>query len=78
MILKSKLKVENVDWREVTKYIAVEIPSEEIEREGLSLVIPNKIGRPGRKRTVNFLQNKKNDSKWTVSRKPGARQQQRM
>jgi hypothetical protein len=78
MILKSKMKVDNVDWREVAKYIAVEIPSEEIEKEGLSLVIPKKKGRPGRKRTINFLQNKKNDSKWTVARKPGARQKQKM
>ena len=59
MILKSKMKIENVDWREVAKYIAVEIPAEEIEKEGLSLVIPKRKGNPGRKRTINFLQNKK-------------------
>ena len=35
-------------------------------------------GRPGRKRTINFLQDKKNDQKWTVARKPGVRQQNKM
>ena len=78
MVMSSSMVIENVDWREVAKYIAVEIPQEEIENEGLSLVIPKKKGRPGRPRTINFLQDKKNDSKWTVGRKPGVRQKQKM
>ena len=78
MIMDSKMIIENVDWREISKYIAVEISAEEIEAEGLTLVIPKRKGRPGRKRTINFLQTKKNDNKWTVARKPGVRQKQKM
>ena len=34
MILKSNMKVENVDWFEVGKYLAVVMSAEEITQEG--------------------------------------------
>ena len=78
MIELSDMEVENVDWREAGKYIAVMVPPEEIEREGLSLVIPKRKKRRTRNITVNYLRTKNNDEKWTVSRKPGVRQKRKM
>ena len=54
------------------------VPTEVIEREGLTNSVPKRKGRPGKERTINFLQSKKNDQKWTVARKPGVRQQKKM
>ena len=42
LVEKSDLKVENVNWREATKYIAVMYTPEEIEEEGLTAVIPTR------------------------------------
>ena len=70
--------IENVDWRQVGLYLAVMVPPEEVDRLGLVNVVPKKKGRPGRPRTINYLQDKKNDQKWTVARKPGVRQQKKM
>ena len=54
------------------------VPAEEIEKEGLQNVVPKRKGRPGRRRTINYLQSKKNDKGWTVARKPGVRQQKKL
>ena len=78
MIMESGLLIESLDWREIGKYIAVMVPTEVIEREGLTNSVPKRKGRPGKERTINFLQSKKNDQKWTVARKPGVRQQKKM
>ena len=45
MIENSDLEIENVDWREVGKYIAVMVPQEQIEAEGLDNVIPKRKKR---------------------------------
>ena len=37
MIMKSQMIVENVNWKEVAKFIAVKVPQEEIEKEGFLL-----------------------------------------
>ena len=54
------------------------VPAEVIEREGLSLVIPKRKKKRTRRITVNYLRSKNNDEKWTIGRKPGARQQIKM
>ena len=78
MIMDSDMVIESVNWREISKYIAVMVSQEEIIKEGLEKVIPKRKGRPGRTRTINFLQTQKNDCKWTVGRKSGTRQQKKM
>ena len=62
----------------VTRYIAVMVPPEEIEAEGLSLVIPKRKKNRTRRIPINYLRQKKNGSKWTVACKPGTRQKKRM
>ena len=42
MIVNSELNIYDVDWCAVSRYIAVMVPPEEIEAEGLSLVIPKR------------------------------------
>ena len=62
MILNSQMVVENVDWSAVARYIAVHVTQEEIDSEGLSLVIPKRKKRQRtRKITINYLRNKKNE-----------------
>ena len=78
MILKSPMVIENVDWAAVARYIAVHVPQEEIDAEGLGLVIPKRKKTRTRRITVNYLRNKKNDDTWTVARKPGVRQKKKM
>ena len=78
MIVNSDMEIENVDWREVAKYIAVMVPPDEIEKEGLSLVIPKRKKTRTRRITINYLRSKNNDEKWTVARKPGSRQKRKM
>ena len=76
LVEKSDLKVENVNWREATKYIAVMYTPEEIEEEGLTAVIPTR--ESNRQVTINYLQSDKNDDKWSKTRKPGVRQQKKI
>ena len=78
MIEMSGLEIENVNWREVSKYIAVMVPAEVIEKEGLTVVIPKRKKKRTRKITINYLRSKNNDDKWTIGRKPGVRQKQKM
>ena len=61
MITKSDMEIENVDWVEVSRYIAVMVPSDEIEREGLGLVIPKRKRRRTRNITFNYLRSRAND-----------------
>ena len=54
------------------------VPSDEIEREGLSLVIPKRKRRRTRNITINYLRSRANDQKWMLARKPGSRQKKKM
>ena len=71
MIGNSEMVIENVDWHEVGKYLAVMMTREEIpkRRDG---------ERRLRKITMNYLHQKKNQGKWLRARRPGVRQQRRM
>ena len=44
MIMNSEMDINNVDWTEVGKYLAVLISQEEIAQEGLTHVIPKRRG----------------------------------
>ena len=58
MIMRSQMTIENVNWQEVGKFIAVKVPQEEIEREGLALVVPKRKKNRTRNITINYLRNK--------------------
>ena len=73
LIENSKMVIDDVNWREVVKYVAVFVPDEVIEAHGLRNVVPRNNWQPGRTRTINFLQSEKNDSKWTENRAPGCK-----
>ena len=72
------MKIANVDWHEVGKYLAVTMSPEDIAAEGLKNVIPTRQGLRLRKITINYLKHKRNASKWNTARKPGVRQQKKM
>ena len=80
MIGNSEMVIENVDWHEVGKYLAVMMTREEIPEEGLVHVIPKRRDGESRLRkiTMNYLHQKKNQGKWLKARRPGVRQQRRM
>ena len=59
MIQNSEMKVANVDWHEVGKYLAVTMAPEDIAAEGLVNVIPTRQGLRLRKITINYLKQKK-------------------
>jgi hypothetical protein len=63
LILNSDMDIENVNWVEVGKYLAVMMTPEEIAEEGLDNVIPKRRGLRRRKITVNYLRHKKNTDK---------------
>ena len=67
-----------MNWTEVGKYLAVIMSEEEIEREGLRRVIPERRGENNRKITVAYLADKKNEDKWMQARDPGSRQKKKM
>ena len=73
MILNSDMNVENVNWFEVGKYLAVMMTPEEIIEEGLENVIPKRRGVRLRRITVNYLRHKRNADKWLPARRPGVR-----
>jgi hypothetical protein len=78
VIMNTNMDIENVNWSEVGKYLAVMMTNEEIMDEGLENVIPKRRGIRLRKITVNYLRQKKNADKWLPARRPGVRQKQRM
>ena len=78
LILNTDMIVENVNWSEVGKYLAVMMTPEEITEEGLTNVIPKRRGLRLRRITVNYLRHKRNEDKWIPARKPGVRQQRKM
>ena len=73
LILNSKMNVEDVNWFEVGKYLAVMMAPEEISREGLDNVIPKRRGIRLRRITVNYLRQKRNAGNWSQARRPGVR-----
>ena len=70
MIMNSDMNIENINWFEVGKYLAVMMTNEEITEEGLESVIPKRRGVRLRNITINYLRQ--------MQRKPGARQKRKM
>ena len=78
MIEHSDLEIENVDYDEVGKYLAVTMSRGDIVKEGLQHVIPDRIGGNNRNITVNYLNDRRNDDQWIKGRVPGKRQRKKM
>ena len=80
MVENSSEEIENVNWYELGKYLAVTMEPEQIEREGLRHVIPMRKTEheTHRKITVAYLCDKNNDHKWGNARSPGHRQRKKM
>ena len=74
----SEKEVQDVEWKEVGKYLAVNMKKEEIEREGLQHVIPKRKQETNRKISIAYLSNKKNEGNWSNPRTPGHRQKKKM
>ncbi len=78
MIESSEKQVEDVDWVEISRYLAITMTKEEIEKEGLQKVIPRRSKCPNRKVTVAYLTNKANEDNWLKGRAPGSNQKKKM
>ena len=78
MIEQSEKQIESVDWNELSRYLAVTLSKEEIEKEGLQHVLPKRKSNNNRKVSVAYLSNKKNTENWTTARTPGHRQKRKM
>ena len=78
LIMGSDMDIENTDWVEVVKYLAVMMTRQYIEEESLRTVIPKRRGIRLRKITINHLHQKKNADKWLPARRPGVRQKRRI
>ena len=78
LIESSVKEMDNVDYEEVGKYLAVTLTKEEVKREGLEHVIPKRKIETGREITVAYLYNKANEDKWLKARVPGVRQRRKM
>ena len=74
MIEQSENQIESVDWNEISRYLAITLSKEEIEKEGLQHVLPKRKNNNNRKVSVAYLSNKKNTENWTTARTPGHRQ----
>ncbi len=78
MIEGSERDVEDVNWHELGKYLAVTLDKGVIEKEGLKLVTPHRKEETGRKISIAYLCNKKNEEKWVEANQPRCRQKKRM
>ena len=78
MIENSEEVIENADYFEIGKYLAVTLSKEEIDNEKLQHVIPQRKIETNRNITIAYLCNKKNEDQWCRARKPGHRQKKKM
>ena len=76
--INNNMIIDDVNWIEVGKYLAVMMSKEEIIEEGLSHVIPKREGVRLRNITINYLRQKRNNNKWLPARSPGVRQKRKM
>ena len=78
LIENSEEEIKNADYEEIGKYLAVTMTREEIVKEGLSHVVPERKIETGREISVAYLCRKANEDKWKKARKPGKKQKKRM
>ena len=66
----NQISLDNVDWVQMTRYIAVNMTPEEIANEGLSDVIPGRVRQSRVKLTMNALKVKTADKDWLPAPPP--------
>ena len=67
---KSGVSVENVDWTQVTRYVAINMTPENIDKEGVSDVIPGCVKISKKKLTMHSLSVNTADKDWLPSKAP--------
>ena len=67
---KSGVSVENVDWTQVTRYVAINMTPEDIDKEGVSDVIPGRVKISKKKLTMHSLSVNTADKDWLPSKAP--------
>ena len=70
----NQISLDNVDWVQMTRYIAVNMTPEEIANEGLSDVIPGRVRQSRVKLTMNALKVKTADKDWLPAPPPNDEQ----
>ena len=70
LVNKSGVSVENVDWTQVTRYLAVNMTPEEIDKEGVADVIPGRVKKTRRQLTMHSLYVNTADKDWLPSKTP--------
>ena len=78
IINKTEVSVEDMDWTQVTRYIAVMMSPEDIEKEGLTDVIPGRVKVTRRKLTMHSLSVNSADQDWLPSAPPNELQQRKL
>ena len=68
MIMNSDMNIENVNWTEVGKYVAVMFPEDVIDQEGLVNVVPKRKKKKNKK-CNNKLPSKKEKTRYLDSSK---------
>ena len=78
IIDKEEVNIDNMDWTQVTRYIAVNMSPEDIEKEGLTNVIPGRVKVTRRKLTMNSLSVNTADNDWQQSAPPNETQKRKL
>ena len=78
LVETSEKQVEEVDWNELGKYLAVMMSEDEIRKEKLKTAIPRREGESNRKITIAYLCNKQYENKWIPAKQPSQMQKKRM
>ena len=78
LVETSEKQVEEVDWNELGKYLAVMMTEQEIKKEKIKTAIPRRAGECNRKISIAYLCNKQYENKWLPAREPSQMQKKRM
>ena len=78
LVQRSELTIINVDWDQVVRYVAVNMSPADIDKEGVSDVIPGRAKVSRRKITTNCLKSKTADTDWLEANPPTLEQKTKL
>ena len=70
LVMRSEMDMMNLNFTEMTRYLAVNMSPEELESEGLTSCIPGRLKISRRKLTMNSLKDKNADILWLKAAPP--------
>ena len=77
--MNSKFEVKNIDYKEISKYLAVMMTPEEIKEEKFEEIIAKRVKKSKRKLTTNCLFSKKPENEeWILGKTPSSFEKKRM